>query len=86
MKKQVLKALQLDENHERECKLAQGGLQKVYGNYSAFANTEGGSILLGIKETGLFYNPRIIREQIIKYQKNFWSVLNDRNKISRNIY
>lgn len=26
LKKQILKALQLDENHERECKLAQGGL------------------------------------------------------------
>ena len=82
MKKQVLKALQLDENHERECKLAQGGLpESIWETYSAFANTEGGSILLGIKE----HRDSFTIQQIIKYQKNFWSVLNDRNKISRNI-
>jgi len=82
LKKQVLKALQLDENHERECKLAQGGLpESIWETYSAFANTEGGSILLGIKE----HRDSFTIQQIIKYQKNFWSVLNDRNKISRNI-
>lgn len=34
---------------------------------------------------GLFTIQGLSEKQIIKYQKNFWSVLNDRNKISRNI-
>ena len=28
---------------------------------------------------------RLTDKQIIKYQKDFWSTLNDRNKISKNI-
>jgi len=41
----------LSENKELECKEASGGLPKdMWETYSAFANSDGGVILLGIKE------------------------------------
>lgn len=54
--------------------------------YSSFANTNGGTILLGIREhRDSFTVEGLTDKQIVKYQKDFWSTLNDRNKVSKNI-
>ena len=87
MKENVLEKLSIKENHERECKLATGGLpESIWETYSSFANTNGGTILLGIKEhRDSFTVEGLTDKQIVKYQKDFWSTLNDRNKVSKNI-
>ena len=87
MKQEILNELNLGENHERECKLATGGLpESIWETYSSFANTNGGTILLGIREhRDSFTVEGLTDKQIVKYQKDLWSTLNDRNKVSKNI-
>ncbi|PRR81781.1 RNA-binding domain-containing protein [Clostridium vincentii] len=75
----------LVENDEIECKKAAGGLPKdLWETYSAFANTNGGRILLGVKEEkGKFYPVGVENsENIIK---DLWDNLNNSKKVSSNI-
>ena len=52
MKSHLLSQLEYGENHQLECKSASGGLPgSLWETYSSFANTEGGTILLGVKGT-----------------------------------
>ena len=80
---------QFDSYHEdnrREVKKAKGGLPlSLWETYSAFANCDGGVIILGVKEnkdgswavTGL--------ENSAKLRKDFWDTINNRNKVSVNL-
>ncbi len=67
------------EDVELECKLAKGKVPKeMWYTYSAFANTNGGIILLGIKEDkGEFYPENV---DVVKLQKDFWDNINNSQK------
>ncbi|PLS29351.1 transcriptional regulator [Bifidobacterium parmae] len=76
----------LREGNRLEAKEAAGGVPKsVWETYSAFANTNGGVILMGVSEdrqhnltaTGVRDPERMV--------KGFWDTVNNRNKISANV-
>jgi Predicted transcriptional regulator containing an HTH domain and an uncharacterized domain shared with the mammalian protein Schlafen len=73
------------ENTTFECKKAAGGLpSSVWETYSAFANTNGGIILLGVEEI----NKKLFVKGVLKTQdliKDIWDTLNNHQKISINI-
>ncbi len=81
-----LKLNKYRENNCIEAKKAQGGLpDSIWETYSAFANTLGGLILLGVAEAedqsliplGLPHPEKMIRD--------FWNLINNQNKVNINI-
>lgn len=72
------------ESYELECKSATGGLPKnLWQTYSAFANSNGGIILLGVEESNEGF--RAVNIDTPKLLKEFWDLANDSNKIYPNI-
>lgn len=90
IKEDIQKALRRGESIRLECKKAKNTLPKtLWDTYSAFANTLGGKILLGVEEhkgekavekrfvvTGV--------ENVQKIIEDFWNTINS-NKVSGNI-
>ena len=75
----------LSETNEVECKEASGGLPKdLWETYSAFANSNGGIILLGIKEKNGNFSVQGL-DNIDKIKKDLWDNLNNPKKVSVNI-
>ena len=76
-----------NESDDLEFKSAAGGFPgSFWDTYSAFANTDGGTIVLGVQEKkGKFYLDNLTEEQIEKYRKDFWNNVNNTSTISRNL-
>jgi len=74
------------EGNRIEAKLAKGGLPaSIWETYSAFANTDGGLILLGVKENKDHSFEAVGIENPDSLIKSFWDTVNNRNKVSINI-
>lgn len=75
------------ESSRLEVKSARGGLpNSLWESYSAFANSEGGVIVLGVKENakdGSLYVEGL--DDVHKLMKDFWNTVNNRQKVSSNI-
>ena len=72
------------ESTEIEFKSAAGGFPgSFWETYSAFGNTDGGIIVLGIKEKNhKFFPDRLSKEQITRYKKQYWDDVNNHSKVS----
>lgn len=81
----ILTALMLGEEKDWEFKGAKGGLPgSLWETYSAMANTDGGVIVLGVKQ----HNDSFIVEGVPeppKMKQDFWNVANNKQKISQNL-
>ncbi|MDR0368050.1 MAG: ATP-binding protein [Bacteroidales bacterium] len=62
------------EHSKMEAKKAEGGLpESIWASYSAFANTDGGVILLGVSEEGSVLKISGVTDAARKV-KNIWGI------------
>ena len=83
--KQIERLVTQGEMVHTECKDACGGLpDALWESYSSFANTDGGIILLGVKEVDHRLSVVGVPNSA-KLIKQFWDGVNNREKVSVNI-
>ena len=76
-----------EEYNEVEYKSGKGGFPKeLWKTYSAFANTNSGVVIIGVKDkNGLLTIEGLTDEQISSYQIQFWNECNNPNNVSVNL-
>ena len=83
--KQIERLVKQGEVVHTECKEAFGGLpDSLWESYGAFANTDGGVILLGVKEADHKFSISGVPKAATLI-KRFWDGVNNREKVSVNI-
>ena len=83
-----LELLELGEDQDREFKSAQGGLPRsLWETYSAMANTEGGIIVLGVKQRSneRFEIQGLPEAKLSKLKSDFWNTINNRAHVNINL-
>ena len=74
------------EDYEIEAKKATGGLpHSLWETYSAFANTAGGILLLGVEEQKDHSLHLVNLKNAKEIVEEFWQIINDKKKVSKNI-
>ena len=74
------------EGNQLEVKAAQGGMpDTLWDSYAAFANTDGGCILLGVNEREDRSLNVLGLKDAEKMKRDFWNGVNNRQKISVNL-
>lgn len=76
-----------NEAVDLEFKTARNGFpNSVWETYSSFANTDGGVIVLGIREKQEHLLVEgLTEEQVIQYKKDFWNSVNNPDCVSLNL-
>lgn len=80
----IRKQIGLAEDSELEYKSAKGGFpESFWETFSSFANTNGGIIVLGVKDKNQKIIPDGLDETLIaKYKKVFWDCAHNKGKVS----
>ena len=81
----VLERLTADkESGEVEFKSSKGGFpHSFWETYSSFANTNGGTIIFGVKEKdGQFFLDGITTEQAEKYKRDFFNNMHSKQNVN----
>ncbi|MDE6337765.1 MAG: AAA family ATPase, partial [Muribaculaceae bacterium] len=84
LKEKISALISVGESVEVEFKSARGGFPgSFWESYSAYANTNGGIIILGVAEkNSQFYFDGLNKDAVTKYKKIFWDCAHNRGKVS----